>query len=45
MVNLYITLIKAGRRTLDTVAKSVRDDVAEKLDELGLDEEGNEIED
>ena len=43
MVQLYVTLIKAGRKSLDDVPEKYRDAVREQLAAVGLDENGNPI--
>ena len=45
MVDLYVALIIAGRRTIDRVPVKFRDAVIRELAALGLDENGNLIED
>ena len=44
MVDLYIALIIAGRRTYDKVPAKFRTAVKKELMALGLDENGNPIE-
>lgn len=43
MIDLYVALIIAGRRTIDSVPKRYQDAVREELAALGLDENGNVI--
>ena len=44
MVDLYVALIIAGRRTFDKVPAKFKDAVRRELLALGLDEKGNPIE-
>lgn len=43
MVDLYVALIVAGRRTIDQVPERYREAVIADLAALGLDENGNPI--
>jgi len=43
MKDLYVALIIAGRRTIDTIPERYREAVVEELAALGLDENGNII--
>jgi len=43
MIDLYIALIIAGRRTFSQVPQRYKDIVKSELLELGLDENGNPI--
>ena len=43
MVDLYLALIVAGRRTISQVPAKLRDAVLTKLAELGLDVDGNPV--
>ena len=43
MVTVYVALIVAGRRKLESVPIKLRDAVASELDALGIDGEGNPI--
>lgn len=43
MIDLYVALIVAGRRTIDQVPTRFRDAVAADLTALGLDGYGNPI--
>ncbi len=43
MKDLYVALIIAGRRTIDTIPGRYREEVIEELAALGLDENGNII--
>ena len=43
MKDLYVALIIAGRRTIDTIPERYREAVIEELAALGLDENGNII--
>lgn len=45
MVDLYVALIIAGRRTFDKVPAKFKEAVREELAALGLDENGNPIND
>ena len=44
MIDMYVALIIAGRRTIDQVPERYRDAVIADLAALGLDENGNPIE-
>lgn len=44
MVDLYVALIIAGRRTFDRVPAKFKQAVKDTLTSLGLDENGNPIE-
>ena len=44
MVDLYVALIIAGRRTFDRVPSKFKQEVKDTLASLGLDENGNPIE-
>ena len=44
MVDLYVALIIAGRRTFDRVTAKFKQAVKDTLAALGLDENGNPIE-
>ena len=44
MVDLYVALIIAGRRTIDQVPAKFRQAVIADLNALGLDEYGNPLE-
>lgn len=43
MIELYVTLIIAGRRTISQVPMKLREDVMTELEERGYDGEGNLI--
>ena len=43
MVDLYVALIIAGRRTFDRVPKRFQNAVKEELAALGLDKNGNPV--
>lgn len=43
MVDIYLALILAGRRTLESVPANLRDAVKAELDILGLDGEGKPV--
>lgn len=43
LIDLYVALIIAGRRTIDQVPERYRDAVIAELAALGLDENGNPI--
>ena len=45
MVDLYVALIIAGRRTIDQVPAKFREAVIADLNALGLDENGEPMED
>lgn len=45
MVDLYVALIIAGRRTIDQVPVKFREAVIADLNALGLDENGEPMED
>ena len=45
MVAVYVALIIAGRRTFNSVPKKLQDKVRDELAALGLDENGNPLED
>lgn len=45
MVDLYVTLIIAGRRTINQVPAKFREAVIADLNTLGLDENGQPMED
>lgn len=43
MINLYATLIRNKRRTIDQIPKNLRTAVIDKLKELGYDDNGDPI--
>ena len=43
LIDLYVALIIAGRRTIDQVPERYRDAVIAELAALGLDENGNPV--
>lgn len=45
MVAVYVALIIAGRRTIDSVPSKLQAKVRAELEALGLDENGNPMED
>ena len=44
MVEVYVTLIINGRRTFESVPSKLQNAVRERLEELGLDEDGKPLE-
>lgn len=44
MVDLYAILIMHGKKTINQVPKKLRQQVIERLADLGLDENGNPLE-